>query len=131
MGILIFIPIFLYLAENCLWISDFIAINLITHCFLQQIEMTIGQIGGMPLSTEFSVDWGVFFIFGFHLTTNCHFPLFFGLFFIKITKHPKLERVIIIIFFIPALYIIVGFILMIMLFDPSTGAHPGGIAYTP
>ena len=59
------------------------------------------------------------------------FPFFFGLFFIKITKHPKLEKAIIIIFFIPALYIIVGFILMIVLFDPSTGAHPGGIAYTP
>jgi hypothetical protein len=60
------------------------------------------------------------------------FPFFFGLFFITITKHPKLEKaIIIIIFFIPTLYAFVGFILMIMLFDPSTGAHPGGIAYTP
>ena len=59
------------------------------------------------------------------------FPFFFGLFFIKITKHPKLEKVIIILFFIPALFALLGFILMIVLFDPSTGAHPGGIAYTP
>ena len=59
------------------------------------------------------------------------FLFFFGIFFIKITKHPKLEKVIIIIFFIPALFALLGFILMIVLFDPSTGAHPGGIAYTP
>ena len=58
------------------------------------------------------------------------FPFFFGLFFIPITKHPKLEKVIIIIFFIPALFALLGFILMIVLFA-STGAHPGGVAYTP
>ena len=43
------------------------------------------------------------------------FLFFFGLFFITITKHPKLEKAIIILFFIPALYIIVGFILMIII----------------
>ena len=44
------------------------------------------------------------------------FPFFFGLFFIKITKHPKLEKaIIIIIFFIPTLYAFVGFILMIII----------------
>ena len=58
------------------------------------------------------------------------FPFFFGLFFIKITKHPKLEKVIIILFFIPALFALLGFILMIVLFA-STGALPGGVAYTP
>jgi len=58
------------------------------------------------------------------------FPFFFGLFFIKITKHPELEKVIIILFFIPALFALLGFILMIVLFA-STGAHPGGVAYTP
>ena len=28
-------------------------------------------------------------------------------------------------------YGVIYFFLMIVLFDPSTGAHPGGIAYTP
>ena len=59
------------------------------------------------------------------------FLFFFGLFFIMLTKHRKLGKVIIIIFFIPVLFSIVGFIAMVLLFDPSTGAFPGGEAYTP
>ena len=59
------------------------------------------------------------------------FLFFFGLFFLKLTKYRKLGKVIIIIFFIPILISVLGFIAMVLVFDPSTGAFPGGEAYTP
>ena len=90
------------------------------------MEMTIGQKVVCLYQQNLQL---INFFTSIPLYPGWLFPFFFGLFFIKITKHPKLEKVIIIIFFIPALYILIGCILFLLLVSPES--HPGGIAYTP
>ena len=57
------------------------------------------------------------------------FLLFFGLFFIKLTKHRKLGKAIIILFFIPILFIVASGIFGIWLMETNPGAHFGGEAF--
>ena len=58
------------------------------------------------------------------------FLFFFGLFFIKLTKHRKLGKVIIILFFIPILFIVASGIFGIWLMETNPGVFPGGEAFT-
>ena len=59
------------------------------------------------------------------------FLFFFGLFFIKLTKHRKLGKAIIILFFIPILFIVASGIFGIWLMETNPGVFPGGEAFTP
>ena len=57
------------------------------------------------------------------------FLFFFGLFFIKLTKHRKLGKAIIILFFIPILFIVASMFFGIWLMETNPGAHFGGEAF--
>ena len=59
------------------------------------------------------------------------FLFFFGLFFIKLTKHRKLGKAIIIIFFTPILFIVASMFFGIWLMETNPGVFPGGGAFTP
>ena len=59
------------------------------------------------------------------------FLFFFVLFFIKLTKHRKLGKVIIILFFTPILFIVASTFFGIWLMETNPGAFPGGEAYSP
>ena len=58
------------------------------------------------------------------------FLFFFGLFFIKLTKHRKLGKAIIIIFFTPILLIVASMFFGIWLMETNSGVFPGGEAFT-
>ena len=59
------------------------------------------------------------------------FLFFFGLFFIKLTKHRKLGKAILIIFSIPILFIVASMFFGIWLMETNPGVFPGGEAYSP
>ena len=59
------------------------------------------------------------------------FLFFFGLFFIKLTKHRKLGKAIIIIFFTPILFIVASMFFGIWLMETNPGVFPGGEAFAP
>jgi len=59
------------------------------------------------------------------------FLFFLGLFFIKLTKHRKLGKSILIILSIPILFIVTSTLFGVWLMETNPGVFPGGEAYTP